>query len=196
MQSGGKVLCSDPKWQEGRYYGQEPPELGLAIARMIGHITYLSDASMRDRFGRRLQDTQDLKYEFATDFAVESDLKYKGLSFTKRFDANAYLYITKAIDYFDLTNGGHQPLAKAFTNTQAKFLVLSYSSDWLYPPSESKTLVQALKANNLDVSYCNIESTYGHYAFLLEFETESRLIGQFLNNLKNGANNSDEGPQS
>ncbi|HMF32335.1 MAG TPA: homoserine O-acetyltransferase [Candidatus Lokiarchaeia archaeon] len=186
---GRQAIIADPHWNNGNYYGQEAPESGLAIARMIGHITYLSETSMRDRFGRRLENSTSLGYEFDTDFAVESYLKYKGFSFTKRFDANAYLYISKSIDYFDLTRGGERSLTQAFRHVKAKFLVLSYSSDWLYPPRESKCLMQALKANNIDVSYCNIESNYGHDAFLLESETQNRLIGNFLKNLttKNGA---------
>ncbi len=180
---GRQSIIADPKWAGGQYYGQAPPDAGLAIARMIGHITYLSETSMRQKFGRRLQDSTDLHFAFDTDFAVESYLKHKGSTFTKRFDANAYLYISKAIDYFDLTHGGTQTLTQAFANVKAKFLVLSYSSDWLYPPHESRTLVQALKANKLDVSYCNIQSDYGHDAFLLEADAQSKIISNFLTNL-------------
>ncbi len=180
---GRQSILTDPKWASGQYYGQESPDAGLAVARMIGHITYLSETSMRQKFGRRLQDSTTLHFAFDTDFAVESYLKHKGSTFTKRFDANAYLYISKAIDYFDLTNGGTQTLAQAFANVKAKFLVLSYSSDWLYPPHESKILVQALKANKLDVSYCNIQSDYGHDAFLLEADAQNKIISDFLTNL-------------
>ena len=117
---------------------------------------------------------------------MEGYLRHKGQAFTKRFDANAYLYVTKAIDYFDLTNGGTRTLAQAFVTAKSKFLVLSYSSDWLYPPQESKTLVQALKANHLQVSYCNIKSDYGHDAFLLEAATQNEIIGNFLKTLAPG----------
>ena len=180
---GRQSILSDPNWNGGQYYGRTPPNAGLSIARMIGHITYLSEASMRQKFGRRLQDSNALGFTFATDFAVESYLKHKGITFTKRFDANAYLYISKALDYFDLTNGGTRTLSDAFANVKAKFLVLSYSSDWLYPPHESRTLVQALKANQLDVSYCNIQSDYGHDAFLLEADAQNKIIANFLTNL-------------
>jgi homoserine O-acetyltransferase len=181
---GRQTIAADPNWAGGQYYGQIPPDSGLAIARMIGHITYLSEASMRQKFGRRLQDSSELHFAFDTDFAVESYLKHKGSTFTKRFDANAYLYISKAIDYFDLTNRGTQSVTQAFANVQARFLVLSYSSDWLYPPHESKKLVQALKANKLDVSYCNIQSDYGHDAFLLEADVQNKIITNFLTNLR------------
>jgi homoserine O-acetyltransferase/O-succinyltransferase len=147
---------------------------------MIGHITYLSEASMHEKFGRRLQERERFGYDFQTDFAIEGYLRYKGNRFTERFDANSYLYITKALDYFDLSNG-HDHLAAAFTHSQAvTFLVISFTSDWLYPAYHSKELVSALTAAGLDVSYLNIESTWGHDAFLLEVETMTKLISRFL----------------
>jgi len=177
---GRRAIMSDPKWRGGNYYDfHDPPIDGLALARMVGHITYLSEASMRRKFGRRLQDRARLGYDFSTEFQVESYLYYQGDKFTQRFDANTYLYISKAIDYFDLTNG-KRSLAEAFRNVKAKFLVIAFTSDWLYPAEQSKEIVRALKANNVDVSYCEIESDYGHDAFLLEVEEERRLISNFL----------------
>jgi homoserine O-acetyltransferase len=150
---------------------------------MIGHITYLSDKSMRQKFGRRLQNRERYGYDFDTEFTVESYLRYKGNRFTERFDANSYLYITKALDYFDLSNG-HRSLAEAFRGVQARFLVASFTSDWLYPPAESRKLVSALTANGLDVTYCDIESSWGHDAFLLEVDTMTSLIGDFLRRIE------------
>jgi homoserine O-acetyltransferase len=174
-----QAIYADPNWNEGDYYGKEPPNAGLAVARMIGHITYLSETSMREKFGRRLQERERYGYDFATEFEVESYLKYHGNRFTARFDANSFLYITKAIDYFDLSMG-QGDLAKALTDVKAKFLVLSYSSDWLYPPEQSEELVRALLRNGIDASYVEIKSDYGHDAFLLEVERLSELTRDFL----------------
>ena len=150
---------------------------------MVGHITYLSDASMQQKFGRRLQAREQYGYEFQTEFAIESYLKYNGNNFTRRFDANSYLYVTKAMDYFDLS----QPtgsLAAAFVAAAAiKFLVVSFTSDWLYPSYHSKELVRALHAVGADVTYLDIESTWGHDAFLLEVDTMTRLLAGFLDRL-------------
>ncbi|MGI6207453.1 MAG: homoserine O-acetyltransferase MetX [Anaerolineae bacterium] len=177
---GRRAIMSDPKWRGGNYYTfNDPPVDGLALARMVGHITYLSEVSMRRKFGRRLQDRERYGYDFATEFQVESYLYYQGDKFTQRFDANTYLYITKAIDYFDLTNG-KASLTEAFREVRAKFLVIAFSSDWLYLPSQSREIVSALKANNVDVSYCEIQSDYGHDAFLLEVEEQESLISNFL----------------
>jgi len=174
-----QAIYADPNWNEGDYYGKEAPNAGLAVARMIGHITYLSETSMREKFGRRLQHREQYGYDFATEFEVESYLKYHGNRFTARFDANSFLYITKAIDYFDLSQG-HGDLAEAFRNVTAKFLVLSYSSDWLYPPEQSEELVRALLRNGIDASYVEIQSDYGHDAFLLEVERLGELTRDFL----------------
>jgi homoserine O-acetyltransferase len=177
---GRQAIFADPHWQNGAYYAGPRPNTGLALARMLGHITYLSEDSMHQKFGRRLQDREHFGYDFAADFAVESYLHYKGSRFTERFDANSYLYVTKALDYFDLANG-HGNLARAFENSaQLSYLVVSFTSDWLYPSYHSKELVSALNAIGADVSYCNIQSTWGHDAFLLEVETMTRLIGDFL----------------
>jgi homoserine O-acetyltransferase len=174
-----QAIYADPNWNEGDYYGKEPPNAGLAVARMIGHITYLSEMSMREKFGRRLQERERYGYDFATEFEVESYLKYHGNRFTARFDANSFLYITKAIDYFDLSLG-RGDLAEAFPNVKAKLLVLSYSSDWLYPPEQSEELVRALLRNGVDASYVEIKSDYGHDAFLLEVERLGELTRDFL----------------
>jgi homoserine O-acetyltransferase len=174
-----QAIYADPNWNEGDYYEKEPPNAGLAVARMIGHITYLSETSMREKFGRRLQERERYGYDFATEFEVESYLKYHGNRFTTRFDANSFLYITKAIDYFDMSLG-RGDLAEAFTDVRAKLLVLSYSSDWLFPPEQSEELVRALLRNGVDASYVEIKSDYGHDAFLLEVERLGELARDFL----------------
>lgn len=176
---GRQAIMADQNWQGGDYYDKDTPLPGLGVARMLGHITYLSDESMHTKFGRRLRNRERYGYDFSTDFEVESYLRYQGESFVRRFDANSYLYITKAIDYFDLT-GGEGFLARAFRNVQARFLVISFSSDWLYPSYQSKEIVKALKANSVDVSYCEIPSSYGHDAFLLEEEAQTKIIRAFL----------------
>lgn len=176
---GRQAIYADPHWNRGDYYDGPRPDTGLALARMIGHITYLSEASMHKKFGRRLE-REHFGYDFNTDFAVESYLRYKGSRFTERFDANSYLYITKAMDYFDLGNG-HGNLAAAFANSaNVTYLVVSFTSDWLYPAYHSKEIVSALTTVGADVTYCNLESTWGHDAFLLEVETMTGLISDFL----------------
>ena len=179
---GRNAITSDPNWNGGDYYGKEVPAKGLAIARMVGHITYLSDEGMGMKFGRRLQNKETYGYDFSTDFAVESYLKYQGDKFVERFDANSYLYITKAMDYFDI-QGKYGSLAEAFSRVAAKFLVISFSSDWLFQSYQSKEIVKALLANDKDVSYCEIESAYGHDAFLLDSEQQTKLISSFLKNV-------------
>jgi homoserine O-acetyltransferase/O-succinyltransferase len=176
-----QAIMADPHWNGGNYYSGLEPSLGLAVARMIGHITYLSDESMRQKFGRRLQDRNDFSYNFNADFQVESYLRYQGSKFVERFDANAFLYITKAADYFDLgLQHGEGSTVRAFSKTKAKFLVVSFTSDWLYPTYQSRTIVQALKKNGLDVSFCEIEADWGHDAFLLPSERLTGLIKGFL----------------
>jgi homoserine O-acetyltransferase len=178
---GRRAITSDPNWREGDYYGKIMPARGLSLARMIGHITYLSDWSMHQKFGRRLQGKSEYGFDFASqDFQVENYLRYHGEAFVKRFDANSYLYITKAIDYFDLTRNGEISLAEAFRPVKAKLLVLSISSDWLYPSYQSREIVEALTANDIDVRYCEIKSNYGHDAFLLESGQMNYIIGNFL----------------
>ncbi|MBU0650931.1 homoserine O-acetyltransferase [bacterium] len=176
---GRNAIMSDPNWNNGDYYDKEVPGSGLAIARMIGHITYLSREAMHDKFGRKLQDKEHFGYDFSKDFQVESYLDYQGLRFVERFDANSYLYITKAMDYFDLTDK-YGSLEKAFENIKSKVLVLSYSSDWLFPPIQSEEIVDALTRLDKDVSYCNLESSKGHDAFLLEYAEQSKIVSGFI----------------
>jgi homoserine O-acetyltransferase/O-succinyltransferase len=176
-----QAIMADPAWRNGDYYGQEPPRKGLALARIIGHITYLSEASMQRKFGRRLQDNSAFKFDFSPDFQVESYLHYQGMKFVDRFDANSYLYITKAADYFDLgEQRGGGSLVRAFSKTKAKFLVISFSSDWLFPTSQSREMVTAMKKAGREVSFCEIDSDYGHDSFLLADVPMTKLISGFL----------------
>ncbi|MFP5239046.1 MAG: homoserine O-acetyltransferase [Acidobacteriota bacterium] len=176
-----QAIVADPDWNGGRYYSCCKPAHGLAVARMIGHITYLSDEAMRHKFGRGLQDRADFSFSFDADFQVESYLRYQGRKFVERFDANSFLYITRAADYFDLgaTHGGGS-LTKAFSRGKARFLVVSFSSDWLYPTYQSRELVQALKRAGKDVSFCEIEAHWGHDAFLLDSPRLAGLISGHL----------------
>ena len=176
-----QAIMADPKWNNGNYYFGAKPDLGLAVARMIGHITYLSDDAMRLKFGRRLQDKNDFSFNFDADFQVESYLRYQGKKFVERFDANSFLYITKAADYYDLEKEhGNGSAVKAFSKTKAKFLVISFTSDWLYPTYQSKAIVKALKKNGLDVSFCEIEADWGHDAFLLPNDHLFAVVRGFL----------------
>ena len=180
---GRQAIYADPNWNGGDYYDKSRPNVGLALARMIGHITYLSDESMQQKFGRRLHERERFGYDFETDFAIEGYLRYNGNRFTERFDANSYLYITKAMDYFDLSND-YGSLIRAFAkSTGVTYLVVSFTSDWLYPAYHSKELVSALTAVGADVTYCNLQSTWGHDAFLLEVETMTGLIAKFLDRI-------------
>jgi homoserine O-acetyltransferase len=180
-----QAIMADPKWNKGEY-GDQPPELGLAVARMVGHVTYLSDQAMRRKFGRRLQDRQGFSFHFDSDFQVESYLRYQGAKFVRRFDANALLYITKAADYFDLT-GSDQGSLVGLAGAAIRFLVISFTSDWLYPTYQSRELVHALKREGLDVSFCEIEADCGHDAFLLDNERLKEMVGGFLREVaKNG----------
>ena len=179
---GREAIMSDPEWNGGHYTDQ--PDRGLAIARMLAHITYLSEESMRRKFGRKLQSAKDYSFDFDKDFSVESYLEHQGMRFVDRFDANAYLYITRAIDYFDVADKSNGDLAKGLLPIQCKTLVVSFSSDWLFPPEQSREMVRGMLKNGLDVTYCNIKSSYGHDAFLLEDDTLGRLISNFLANVK------------
>jgi homoserine O-acetyltransferase len=176
---GRQAIMSDPDWNGGNYFGGKLPGRGLAVARMVGHITYMSDDSMREKFGRRLRDRDDFGYGFDVDFEVESYLRYRGSEFVNRFDANSYLFITKAMDYFDLTNG-HKTAAAAFESVTARFLVISFSSDWLYPSYQSQEIVRALRGRNVDVAYCELPSNYGHDAFLVDVGEQTELVRGFL----------------
>ena len=174
---GRQAIMADPNWKNGNYYDAEFPKNGLAVARMVAHITYMSEMSMMDKFGRKLKHEKEA-FQFSQDFEVEGYLKYKGDSFVKRFDANAYLYITKAIDYFDLTHD--KPLAQIFKGIKADVMVIAFKSDWLYPPHQSREIVRACKINGISVTYCEVDSTYGHDAFLLETKEETHFIKHFL----------------
>jgi homoserine O-acetyltransferase len=176
---GRQAVMADPDWNEGNYYDAQPPGRGLAVARMVGHITYMSDASMRQKFGRRLRDKDAFGFDFSVDFEVESYLRYRGSQFVNRFDANSYLYITKAMDYFDLS-AGRPSLAAAFDRTTARFLVFSFTSDWLYPTYQSLETVRALHSRNIDVAFCELNSSYGHDAFLVESKEQTEMISGFL----------------
>jgi len=181
-----QAIMADPNWNNGEYYFGPKPDLGLAVARMIGHITYLSDESMRLKFGRRLQDKSDFSFNFDADFQVESYLRYQGKKFVERFDANSFLYITKAADYYDLEKQhGDDSEVKAFSKMAAAFLVVSFTSDWLYPTYQSRAMVKAMKKNGLDVSFCEIEAEWGHDAFLLPNERLTAVIRGFLERVFN-----------
>ena len=179
---GRQAILADPDWHGGNYAAENTaPRKGLAVARMAAHITYLSEAALQRKFGRNLQDRDRLSYGFEADFQIESYLRHQGISFVDRFDANSYLYITRAMDYFDLAADFGGILADAFANTKARFCVVSFTSDWLFPTSESISLVRALNAAGANVSFVEIESDKGHDAFLLdEPEMEQTIIG-FLN---------------
>lgn len=174
---GREAITADPHWKEGHYYGGHSPAKGLAVARMVGHITYMSEISMAEKFGRRLSNNGKPN-KFGIGFEVEEYLHNRGDHFVKRFDANSYLYITKAIDSFDVSRG--KELYEVFKGIKAKVLVLGFKSDWLYPASQSKEIVKACKLAGVDATYCEIDSTYGHDAFLLEVEEETHLIKHFL----------------
>jgi len=177
---GRRAIMNDLHWQGGKYYELQPPNDGLQVARMIAHISYLSDQSMHLKFGRRIRGKEELGFELHNEFEVESYLDYQGRSFIERFDANSYLYITRAVDYFDYSNG---KLTSALTPGLAKYLVVSFSSDWLYPPYQTFEIVEALQSLNLSVSYCEVESPYGHDAFLLEMERLTPLLSDFLSHV-------------
>ncbi len=181
---GRQAIYADPAWNNGDYYaGAKRPDAGLAVARMVGHITYLSEESMHSKFGRRLRGLEQYGYEFQTEFEIESYLKYNGDKFTRRFDANSYLYVTKAMDYFDLSQPTGSVAAAFVGAVEVKYLVVSFTSDWLYPSYHSKRLVSALHAVGADVTYVDVKSTWGHDAFLLEVETMTNLLGSFLDQL-------------
>ncbi len=176
---GRQAIMADPDWNEGNYYTKTPPGRGLAVARMIGHITYMSDDSMHEKFGRRLRGKENFSFGFDVDFEVESYLRYRGSQFVNRFDANSYLYITKAMDYFDLGNG-RGSMAAALERARARFLVISFSSDWLYPSYQSQEMVRALRSRNRDVAYVELQSNYGHDSFLVDVAEQTDLVRGFL----------------
>jgi len=174
----GRVsIISDSAWNDGKYYGKEHPVSGLALARMVGHITYMSDKSMMEKFGRRIRNVKE-RHKFNTGFEIENYLHYRGSNFVERFDANSYLYITKAIDCYDASEGKN--LSEALYGATAKVMVLAFKSDWLYPTYQSREIVKSCKVAGIDTTFCEIDSTYGHDAFLLEIEEETHLVKHFL----------------
>jgi homoserine O-acetyltransferase len=179
---GRRAIMSDPRWQGGHYYDSEPPTDGLAVARMIGHITYLSEPSLEHKFGRELRTGAMPGFELGPEFAIESYLAYQGASFNARFDANTYLYITKAMDYWDLP-AQHGSLDAALARSRAAFLLLSFTSDWLYPTSESLIIGEALQRVGRAYAHVELESSAGHDAFLVDYEPQAPIVEEFLASL-------------
>ncbi len=178
---GRQAIMADPNWRGGDYYGSgELPTAGLAVARMAAHITYLSEAGLTEKFGRRLQARDAKSFGFDADFQVESYLRHQGISFVDRFDANSYLYITRAMDYFDLAEDHGGSLAAAFAETKARFCVVSFDTDWLYPTAESRNIVHALNATGAQASFVELSSPFGHDAFLLDVPDLNRVVNGFL----------------
>ncbi|WP_417592123.1 homoserine O-acetyltransferase MetX [Parasphingorhabdus sp.] len=178
---GRQAIMADPRWRGGAYYADDdPPSSGLAVARMAAHITYLSEAGLTEKFGRRLQDRDAKTFGFDADFQVESYLRHQGISFVDRFDANSYLYITRAMDYFDLAEAHGGTLAHAFKGSKTRFCLISFDTDWLYPTSESRTMVHALNAAGAEVSFMELSSPFGHDSFLLENPEMNRIVDGFL----------------
>ena len=176
---GRQAITADHNWMDGKYNSKSTlPDKGLAVARMAAHITYLSKKGLQEKFGRNLQERDDLKFGFDADFQIESYLRYQGSVFVDRFDANSYLYITRAMDYFDLVKQFDGNLSNAFKKTKTKFFIMSFTSDWLYPTQENKDIVIALNAIGANVGFVEIDSDKGHDSFLLE-------VPDFLNALKN-----------
>jgi homoserine O-acetyltransferase len=178
---GRQAVMADPEWRGGRYLIEgTTPRRGLAVARMGAHITYLSDAALHRKFGRRFQDRANPTFSFDADFEVESYLRHQGSSFVERFDANSYLYLTRAMDYFDLAADYGDVLANAFKGTQTRFCVVSFTSDWLFPTPESREVVHALNAASARVSFAEIVTDKGHDAFLLEEPELFAIVQGFL----------------
>nr|WP_320010375.1 homoserine O-acetyltransferase [uncultured Desulfobulbus sp.] len=178
-----QAIVADPEWQGGNYYDGQGPNHGLSVARMIGHVTYLSHEAMREKFGRRLH-RSSLSFDVGSDFQVESYLHHQGRKFVDRFDANSFLYITKAADYFDLERDGHNLLVNDAL-ADVCFLVISFTTDWLYPTYQSRDIVSALKKNGSDVSFCEIEAQGGHDSFLIPNERLNSMVSGFLERMYN-----------
>ncbi|MDL1900629.1 homoserine O-acetyltransferase [Anaerolineae bacterium CFX9] len=177
---GRAAIYADPRWNGGNYYDGDAPNPGLSVARMVGHITYMSEHSLETKFGRRLQGHEKLPYRFdVPEFAVESYLNHQGEKFTQRFDANSYLYITKALDYFDIADG-YSSMDAALRRAAAEFLVVSFSSDWLYTAEQALDLVTALERVRRPVEYHMVHADFGHDSFLVEVETMESIIGGYL----------------
>jgi homoserine O-acetyltransferase len=186
------AIMADPDWQGGQYYDTgRAPQMGIGVARMVGHVTYLSAEAMTEKFGRQLQKRDDYSYTLAgADFAVESYLRYQAASFAARFDANSYLYLSRALTYFDLVRTwGGGDLTRAVARVQAATLLISFSSDWLYPPADSQAIADALIANGKAVTWHNLDVSYGHDSFLLEEARQAPLIGAFLAQVYTGMTN-------
>ena len=182
---GRQAIMADPNWRGGAYQHEGPaPAAGLAVARMAAHITYLSEEGLTEKFGRRLQAREAVSFGFDADFQVESYLRHQGLSFTERFDANSYLYITRAMDYFDLAAPHDGRLAAAFVGTRTRFAVISFTSDWLYPTAEARRIVRALNAANAHVSFVERPSPHGPDAFLLDAPEMNRVVDGFLRSVE------------
>ena len=178
---GRQAITADHNWSDGKYSLKNiVPDKGLAVARMAAHITYLSKKGLQEKFGRKLQERDDLKFGFDADFQIESYLRYQGSVFVDRFDANSYLYITRAMDYFDLVKQFNGNLSNAFRNTKAKFFIISFTSDWLYPTQENKDIVIALNAIGANVGFVEIESDKGHDSFLLDVPDFLKALKNFL----------------
>ncbi|WP_298017005.1 homoserine O-acetyltransferase [uncultured Parasphingopyxis sp.] len=178
---GRQAIMADPAWHGGNYYAHDAvPTKGLSVARMAAHITYLSEEGLTEKFGRRLQARDAKSFGFDADFQVESYLRHQGISFVDRFDANSYLYITRAMDYFDLAEEHGGLLANAFADSRTRFCVISFDSDWLYPTSESRLIVKALNAAGAEVSFVELSSPFGHDAFLLDTPEMNATIDGFL----------------
>ena len=178
---GRQAIMADPEWRGGRYLLESAnPRRGLAVARMGAHITYLSDAALHRKFGRKFQDRENPTFSFDADFEVESYLRHQGIAFVERFDANSYLYLTRAMDYFDLAGDYDGTLAKAFAGTPTRFCVVSFTSDWLFPTSESRAIVHALNAASARVSFAEIVTDKGHDAFLLDEPELFAIVRGFL----------------
>jgi homoserine O-acetyltransferase/O-succinyltransferase len=178
---GRQAIMADPRWRGGDYYADgDIPSSGLAVARMAAHITYLSEAGLTEKFGRRLQQRTAKTFGFDADFQVESYLRHQGISFVERFDANSYLYITRAMDYFDIAEDHGGSLALAFAHTRARFCLISFDTDWLYPTAESRVIVHALHAAGQAASFVELSSPFGHDSFLLDAPEMNRVIDGFL----------------
>ena len=176
-----QAIMSDPVWNKGNYYQDKKiPKNGLAVARMAAHITYMSDKGLQEKFGRKLQEKKDYEFTFDADFQIESYLRYQGKVFVERFDANSYLYISRAMDYFDLSKQFKSGLSEAFQNHKTKFLIISFSSDWLYPTKNSKEVVIALNASGVNVAFAEIKTDRGHDSFLLHEPEFLKTIKGFL----------------
>jgi homoserine O-acetyltransferase len=177
---GRAAIMEDPLWRDGRYPADDPPRNGLALARMVGHVTYLSERALDEKFGRKFQSREEESFTFGIDYAIESYLAHQGTSFPQRFDANSYLHITRAIDYFDFAGGGD--LTVAFAKTQARFRFFSYDADWLYSPARQETMTQAALAAGREAVHHRITAPLGHDAFLVQEQPQSDLIREFLEN--------------